>query len=169
MLRTKYPTRDRLRQVLRYDRRTGIFYWRIATAYATKVGSIAGGLCGQGYIKIQIDGVTCQAHLLAWLYVYGTMPKQLEHRDLDKANNRIANLRKATQSQNIANTRKRSGTSSSFKGVTFHRQAGKWQASIKYQGKSHHLGLFPVDQESDAGDAYAAAAKRMFGEFARIT
>jgi HNH endonuclease len=167
MTNPRYPTRERLREILHYDPRTGIFTWLVATARATKVGSVAGSLCGQGYVKIQIDGVTCQAHLLAWLYVYGVLPKQLDHRDLDEANNRIRNLRRSTTSQNQANTRKRAGTSSVFKGVTWNAKSRSWQASIKKNGKNRYLGLFDI--EAAAGAAYATAAEQMFGKFARLS
>ena len=160
----RYPTIERLREVLDYDPKTGKFYWKIRTAYCTKIGAEAGSVGGNGYVKIQIDGVVCQAHILAWMYVYGRRAR-LDHRDLDKTNNRITNLRKCTPTQNNANSPKRAGTSSVFKGVTWNKKVGRWQASIKMNGKNTHLGIFVV--EAEAGAAYIAAANKKFGQFAR--
>jgi hypothetical protein len=88
---------------------------------------------------------------------------QVDHIDHVPLNNTRANLRLATRSQNQANRQPKPG-SSGVKGVTFHKKMGRWQAAIKCQGKDHYLGVFPTKEE--AGAAYAAAAKRLFGEYA---
>ena len=58
------------------------------------------------------------------------------------------------------------GSSSSFKGVCWHKASRKWQAGIKVNRKSIHLGLFATEQQAAA--AYDASAKEHFGEFARL-
>jgi hypothetical protein len=78
---------------------------------------------------------------------------------------RRENLRAATSTQNHANTTKRRNNSSGFKGVFWHRRLSKWFAQITCNGKQRHLGCF-ADKES-AADAYARAARELFGEFAR--
>lgn len=160
-------TQKRLRSLLHYDPKTGLFRWRIAQSYCIKVGQRAGRLNGQGYINIQIDGATYLGHRLAWLYVHGTLPKQIEHKNRIRHQNWIKNLRPSTQTQNQANRAKLSGTSSRFKGVTWNKRCIKWQASIKLHGKSYHLGLF--DEEGAAHKAYRRAATNLFGEFARMS
>lgn len=79
--------------------------------------------------------------------------------------NRRANLRRATPSQQLANQRLRSTSTSGYKGVSFHRITGKWQASIRKDGQTRYLGLFESAQA--AHDKYAEAARQLFGEFAR--
>lgn len=89
----------------------------------------------------------------------------VDHRNGDPLDNRRANLRAASPFQNSCNRRKRSGASSSrFKGVTWNKRAGKWQASLKCNGVSHYLGVF--QQETDAARAYDTWAKTQHGEFA---
>lgn len=69
-----------------------------------------------------------------------------DHIDGNGLNNQRNNLRIVTQrvnSQNNHNTQ-----TSSFVGVTFHKQTKKWQAQIKINGKSKYLGLF--NKEEDA-------------------
>jgi len=89
----------------------------------------------------------------------------VDHIDCDKLNNARSNLRVCTPAQSIANIRKYAGRST-FKGVHWHKGAGKWMAQIKVSGRHKYLGLFDI--EADAGAAYAAAAISTHGEFARI-
>lgn len=87
----------------------------------------------------------------------------VDHVDGDGLNNCRLNIRLATNSQNQMN-RKRQKSSSGFRGVTFHKQCGRWQASIKHNGKNHYLGLY--DAPETAAEAYRNAASQMFGHYA---
>jgi hypothetical protein len=99
---------------------------------------------------------------------YGSDPvDQLDHIDCDRSNNRIANLRDATPSQNHANTKRSSTNTSGFKGVSANGSSGKnpWTACIRINKKSTHLGCYKTKEE--AALAYEKAAKEYFGDFAR--
>lgn len=92
---------------------------------------------------------------------------EVDHINGNGLDNRRCNLRIASPSENQQNRQtKKLGTHSRFKGVTWHRNAQKWQAGIKKEGRSIHLGLF--EAEVDAAIAYNHAAIQMFGEFAHI-
>lgn len=94
--------------------------------------------------------------------------KQVDHVNGDGLDNRRANLRSATVSQNSQNRkRKRDGCSSRFKGVYWDRLYRKWFAAIYVTGKRIKLGSF--SSETDAAQAYAKAARIYFGEFAAPT
>lgn len=90
----------------------------------------------------------------------------IDHIDHDGLNNQRYNLRPATDRQNRLNQRPLLGTSSRFKGVTWHKGGRKWQAAIRSHGRSRHLGLFL--EEEAAARAYDMAAVVEFGEFAYL-
>lgn len=87
-----------------------------------------------------------------------------DHKDHDGLNNTRSNLRPCTNSQNHMNTRKAAGKSSQYKGVCWDKSSGKWIAHIHPGGTQMHLGRF--ESERDAANAYALAARQLFGEFA---
>lgn len=160
-------TAERLREVLTYDADTGEFRWRVRPSNRVRVGDVAGHLEPfRGYVLLRIDGRMYLGHRLAWLYAHGSWPTlQIDHRDGDRANNRIANLREATQVQNSANMKRRPNNTSGFKGVTWDKSRRMWMAQIRAYGVHRVLGHFDAPQDAHA--AYVAAAERYFGEFAR--
>ena len=91
---------------------------------------------------------------------------QIDHIDGNGLNNTMQNLRVCTASDNMHNQRAQVGGSSTFKGVVWHKQARKWQAQIKVNGKKKYLGIFASD--IDAAAAYNSAAVEHFGDFAHI-
>lgn len=160
------PSAERVRELLDYNPLTGFFIWRVSPSRNVAAGSIAGTDC-EGYRLIRVCGGRYKGHQLAWLYVTGEWPtSEIDHRDMDRSNNRWLNLRPATGSQNRANTRKRADNKSGFKGVCWYPQTRKWVAQIRYQGYNNNLGYFATPEEAHA--AYCSAAKRLFGEFARF-
>lgn len=92
--------------------------------------------------------------------------KQIDHKDCNGLNNQRTNLRPYSGAQNQANSRKRRGTSSKYKGVCWHKPTRRWRAGISCDCKHYHLGTFR--DEKLAAQAYDAAAIRMFRQFARV-
>jgi hypothetical protein len=112
-------TAERLRELFNYDPGTGVFTRRVRTANCVKVGDVTGHRQTAGYIQISVDRRPRLAHRIAWCMMTGESPKtQIDHINLDKADNRWCNLREATQSQNFANTRILASNGSGFKGRT---------------------------------------------------
>jgi hypothetical protein len=156
-------TPDRLRELLAYDRTTGVFRWR-EDRRQMKAGDVAGSIASCGYRYIKIDGRSYRANRLAVLYVTGQWPVgTVDHRDLDKTNDRYGNLRVGSMSQNKANIAVRADNQLGVKGV--HRIGNRYRSQIQCDGQKRHLGTFASASEAHA--AYVAAAEKHFGEFAR--
>lgn len=170
-MRSKFnalPSVDELNDLLDYDPETGLLTWKKTSSNRAVAGSIAGHLHSGGYVVIKINRMRYLAHRLAYKMCYGSDPvNQVDHIDCNKSNNRIANLRDATPSQNHANTRVRKKNPSGIKGVyTSNRKKFPWKASIHFNNKTIYIGYYKTKEE--AALAYEKAAKEYFGEFARI-
>lgn len=159
-------TRQRLMQVMSYDPATGIFTWLVSLSRKPTIGAQAGTVADDGYRIIQIDGWHYKAQRLAWLYHFGRWPDPTaDHRDLDRDNNRIANLREATYSQNCMNVGPLPTNTSGFKGVSKSSDGTGWRAAIRTGTGRIHLGYFK--EAHHAGAAYRIAAAGIHGDFAR--
>lgn len=90
----------------------------------------------------------------------------IDHANGDGLDNRKANLRRCTRSQNAANALSHRNSSSRFKGVSWAKSKKRWQATITVDYRSIFLGRYVI--EEDAARAYDDAAVRYFGEFARL-
>lgn len=75
----------------------------------------------------------------------GFNPDHINRNGLD---NRKANLRPATPSQNTLNSSIRCDNTSGVPGVTRHIQTGKWQAERNVDKKKTYLGLFNTLEEA---------------------
>jgi hypothetical protein len=92
----------------------------------------------------------------------------IDHRETERTlDNRKSNLRVCNHAQNHQNAPKRkTPTSSRFKGVHFYKSRNKWIAYVVVDGRQAHLGYFAT--EKAAALAYNDAAAKHFGEFARF-
>lgn len=159
-------TPERLKQLIDYDPQTGTFTWKVNRRKKAMAGTIGGTHTYAGYRQIRLDGVLYRAHRLAWFYFHGEWPtSQMDHINGRRDDNRIANLRLATHSQNCANRGRQRHNKSGFKGVTWDSQAKKWRSVISARGKSFALGLHSTPEAAHA--AYVDAAQKYHGEFAR--
>lgn len=89
-----------------------------------------------------------------------------DHINGDRLDNRRANLRSASRSENMANTRRRADNASGYKGVGLHKKTGKWRARVSMNGVQSHLGLF--DSPEQAALARDRAASEIQGKFSRL-
>lgn len=89
----------------------------------------------------------------------------VDHINGDGLDCRRANMRLATFAENARNQRRRITNTSGFKGVSYVKESGKWQARIRFAGARENLGYFATREEASA--AYVEASKRLHGEFSR--
>jgi hypothetical protein len=172
------PSPELLRKLLRYEPDTGKLFWRERTRemFATKnsFGTWNTKFANKeaftakdtkGYLQGGINGSLFKAHRVAWVVFYGAWPKkQIDHINCIRDDNRILNLREATNQQNGFNRNAPSSNTSGFKGVHWNKKDKKWQAHIRVSGKRKHLGYFDCPEVAAA--AYEVAAQKYHGQFA---
>lgn len=152
---------EELRAKFSYDHETGIIT-RISSTNRGSVGPVTTRTKHDGYLRVCVGRKEYVAHRLAWFLHFGVWPdREIDHINQQRDDNRLANMRLATRSQNMANRR---GNGASLKGVTLHK-SGRYQAQIKVHGRNLYLGLY--ETELDAHAAYCLSAQEHFGEFAR--
>lgn len=130
-----------------------------------RIGDRVGTTNGR-YRQIYWKGYRFLEHRLIWLICTGVWPGQfVDHINMNGHDNRIANLRLASTADNNRNRTKQGNNASGYKGVHFYKQRRKWRARIMKDGVQHTLGFF--DDPEEAAAAYAEAAARFHGVFAR--
>lgn len=143
-------TVERLKEVLRYDPETGLFWWKIRTGPRCNMNKPAGYKNNLGYINIQLFGVNHRAHRLAWLYIYGKWPEyDVDHKNAIVYDNRMVNLRDVPHEINMENQRNaHRNNKTGLLGVSFDKKANKFRAQITIKGKKKCLGWFSNQEEA---------------------
>lgn len=159
---TEELTQARLRELLDYDPATGLFVRRAVEGLQERWHDKPAGYVLRGYLVITVDGRKYRAHRLAWLYIHGKWPEQeIDHRDGNKLNNRIANLRDVSHTVNGENRRQgeANGTGGGLIGASWFKARNKWMAQITVNRKQRYLGLFDTAEEAHA--AYVQAKRQL--------
>lgn len=133
---------DTLHRLFTYDPETGVILWKERDRNLS--GVEAGGICPtSGYRRIKINSSLILAHRIAIAMVTGKWPEdQVDHINGVRADNRLANLRAVSRSENLVNKGRYRSNTSGVTGVSWHRQHRKWIASINRAGRRTTIGLF---------------------------
>lgn len=147
------PDQQALLAMFRYEPKTGLIYWRHGRrAFTTQTQN--------GYMQGRIDGVLFYAHRVIWKMVHGTEPPQIDHRNGQRSNNKLRNLRAADAKLNGRNRGLRHDCKTGLAGVNYVPRLRRWRAYI--QGR--HLGYFDTP---DAAKSARIAANAALGFTAR--
>lgn len=163
------PSAEYLRRIFTYDESTGNLYWKhrddVPSWTNTRFAGKLAGSYDRGYLTVRLNNKLFFVHRIAFVIYHGDIlspDDQLDHADLNKSNNRIDNLRIATQSQNNTNRDKQSNSLAELKCID---QLPSGGYRVRVAGK--HIGCY-VSLET-ATIAYNNAATEIYGEFGRLT
>jgi len=127
-----------IKHYLSYDANTGNLIWLRTRSNRASVGSKAGCVNTQGYSVVQVGGCLMYHHHIAWALYHKEWPmNEIDHINGNRNDNRIANLRLVTSSQNSFNMRLSIRNTSGIKGVHWDDVRKKWEISIKAGAKRY--------------------------------
>jgi hypothetical protein len=132
--------------------------------YSNNQHKHVGSINSSGYKQFEHKQKTYMVHRVIWEWHNGPIPDgmTIDHIDINPLNNRIENLRLATQSQNAINTKTPKNNTTGYKGV-LSTPSGKFQARLGYRGKKLYLGLFKTAEE--AAECVRQKSLELYGEF----
>lgn len=117
------------------------------------------------YARVSVDGKAQALHRMIYLWHHGILPKTLDHIDGNRANNKIENLREATQQQNCLNRKHHTNSKSPYKNVYWSEAANKWAVMVSVNKQRTYLGVY---EDIELADLVAMEARDKFhGQFAR--
>jgi len=131
-------TQGRLKELLHYNPDTGVFTHKSNPDPRAVVGGVVGTINGHGYLILTVDGKTRNAHRLIFLYMDGSFPdKDIDHINGIKTDNRWANLRTVTQSENSKNAKLSKANKSGLPGVYWYEARKRWRVvcSTRFIGR----------------------------------
>ena len=142
-----------------YDRETGVLYWRIRNSNRTRRSYVAGSSKGNndGYRQVGIKGKVYLVHRIIMMLCFGHIPEnaEIDHINHMRDDNRLANLRFATQRENLRNQSVSSKSTTGATGVYFSKSRNKFIAQIKVNRQVHYLGCYNTLEEAAAARAEA--------------
>lgn len=117
------------------------------------------GTNDRGYLITKIGNKTFKVHRLIWLLENDCLPIQIDHKDGDKTNNQISNLRDVDDTTNQQNRK-------DVKGY-YTTDNGRYRVDLYVGGAKKYIGTFQTEQE--AKDAYVAAKIRFYPGYIHTT
>jgi len=160
------PPIETIREAFSYDAETGILRWAERRNHRTRRGAAVGSRTPKGHLRVVIDGQPILVHRVIWAHVYGTWPEnQIDHINGNPSDNRLSNLRPATNRQNQCNAKTRVDNTTGRVGVYWAANVGKWRPMIRLNGKNVCLGLYETFPEAVA--VREQAEREHYGEYAR--
>jgi hypothetical protein len=157
-------TQERLKELAIYDPITGAFTWKVSRGGHVKAGAQFGNPDKNGYLQAGIDGRMRLLHRMAFLYMEGSIPELVDHKNRNPSDNRWENLREASALTNMFNKKVSRTSSTGLKGVLLCKKTGRFYSYIKVSGKNKFLGAF--DSKDEAFEFVSLAREMIHGEFA---
>ena len=160
-------TQSQLQSIFTYDPFTGVVTWTHGVSNMP-ANSIAGCTNQSGYKVVTVEGKSFRLQRVIWILMFGHIPDgfYVDHINGNKLDNRLQNLRLATNSQNQQNRPAPKNNTSGYRGVTWHKQANKWMARLCHNKRRITIGFY--DTPHEAYQAFKNEAKRLFTHADRL-
>jgi len=135
-------TKTDAHKFFKYNQKTGKLFWRNKTGNRAVPGTEAGQINNAGYKIIGFKGKRYKAHQIIFMWMLGYFPKEVDHEDHNRLNNKWNNLKDATRITNMKNISKRLDNKSGITGVSWDTEKQRWRAIINVNKKPKLLGRF---------------------------
>lgn len=146
-----------------FDYKDGSLYWKVQKAPHVKIGARVGSPEVNGYETVYVDGRNWRIHRLVFLMQYGYLPKNIDHINGNRKDNRIDNIRSADDAQNAHNQAMRSDNVSGVKGVSWNNDRQKWAVRVNHNKKTYQRYV----QDLELAELVAIEMRnKLHGEFA---
>lgn len=148
------PSLSELKSKIEYDPLSGKMFWKEKGMQSRRGGNRfegkeIGSISSNGYLKFNFNGRTLLCHRVAFYMQTGKQPLCIDHKNRDRTDNRIENLRPADHIKNQLNTGLSCRNESGYKGVYFCNQTGKWKSTYYIKkGKQVTIGRFNTPEEA---------------------
>lgn len=136
-------TQERLKELVHYDPLTGFFVLKKYRGGRVKEGEILGSKTQNGYVEIKVDGKTYKAHRLAFIYMEGRLPSEVDHLNRVRNDNSWANLKDSTRGENCRN---RGALKHRYLPVGVYAHRNKFKAMVGVDYRPKYLGLFDTPE-----------------------
>jgi hypothetical protein len=147
-----------------FDYIDGKLFWKNPTHQKVKVNTKAGYINAEGYLQISINNKKFKEHQIVYLMNHGYIPKEIDHINGNKLDNRIENLREVSRLQNMYNKPAYKTNTSGSKNVSWKAKISKWQVDISFNGKRKYIGVF---EDFELAELVAAEARNKYhGKYA---
>ncbi|MDU4943950.1 MAG: HNH endonuclease [Mixta calida] len=152
-------TQEQLKKILHYDPETGVWTWLVSRGRIPK-GSVAGTIGSvEGYRSISINHHRYRSGRLAFFYMTGRWPIQVDHINRIRDDDRWVNLREADNSQNNCNRDLQKNNTSGASGVCWAKNKSKWLVQVGVKGKLIYFGLY---EDKELADLVCSEAKAKY-------
>lgn len=138
------PKRKTLLKHLVYRPATGELFWRVPTSFRVSAGDPAGGVSPFGYVTLRLLGYSLFRSHVVWFLETGAWPKlRIDHKNTDRLDDRIGNLRDVPQKWNNQNLRQaQKNNRSGLLGAYWDPVRNTWFSTIKVDGRTKGLGRY---------------------------
>ena len=154
---------DHIDNYLYYEE--GKLFWKNrSSSYKYLNGKQAGHFNKDGYNVVSVKCRYIYAHRIVFFMHYRYWPEEVDHKNRDRSDNRIENLRPCTISQNRRNSGLRTDATPYGKNIGWNRLLSKYFVRLFKDGKYIYCGSF---QDLELAQLVASEAReKYYGEWA---